>query len=136
MFSYPKLRNGQNVDRLSNKPRELAQDEMAAFLHDNQHGTNSLPLFHFLMQIQTILRELPILQMAYGASSVTLSDRGLYPYFMRTNPPDDIQAHFMVELLKIIADKGSTVDAVSIIYTDGLYGRTGYEVCLWVIQNK
>ena len=81
------------------------------------------------IQIQTVLREKPLIQMAYGASSVTLNDRVRYPYFLRTNPADDLQAHFMVELIKKIgAEPGNEVNAVNIIYSEGLYGRTGAEV--------
>ena len=80
-------------------------------------------------QVLTITEELPLITMAYAASSVTLSDRERYPFFLRTSPPDNVQAYFIVELLKTMGSMaGSKVDAVSIMYTDGLYGRTGYEV--------
>ena len=60
---------------------------------------------------------------------MSLSDRQRYPFFLRTTPPDNLQAHFMVKLLEEISSKdGNDVNAVSVIYTDGLYGRTGYEV--------
>jgi len=73
--------------------------------------------------------------MAYGASSITLNDRKNYPYFLRTNPADNLQGHFMVALLKSF--KTSKINAVNIIYTDGLYGRTGAEVSCWSCsQNK
>ncbi|XP_067935686.1 uncharacterized protein [Watersipora subatra] len=79
-------------------------------------------------KIQTILRDIPIIHMSYGASSVTLSDRTQFPYFLRTNPPDNIQTHYMVALLKRLRDDSKEpVNAVNIIYTDGLYGRTGAE---------
>ena len=67
--------------------------------------------------------------MAYGASSVTLNDRVRYPYFLRTNPADDLQAHFMVQLIrKIGSEPGNDVRAVNILFSSGLYGRTGAEV--------
>ena len=84
---------------------------------------------YIILQVMTITNEIPLITMAYAASSVSLSDRQRYPFFLRTNPPDDLQAHFMVKLLEEISSKdGNDVNAVSVIYTDGLYGRTGYEV--------
>ena len=87
---------------------------------------------YIILQVMTITNEIPLITMAYSASSVSLSDRQRYPFFLRTNPPDDLQAHFMVKLLEEISSKdgndGNDVNAVSVIYTDSLYGRTGYEV--------
>ena len=78
-----------------------------------------------------MMEEMQIVQIANGASSMQLDDRKEFPYFLRTNPSDDLQVHFMVELLKKINDTvGSSVTAVNIIYTDGLYGRTAVKVCL------
>lgn len=74
------------------------------------------------------MEERSIIQIAYGASTGALNDRERYPYFLRTNPPDDLQAHFMVELLKRINETRSSVNAVNIVYTDGLYGRYAAEV--------
>ena len=79
--------------------------------------------------MQTILRQAPQIQISYSASSITLNDREAYPYFLRTNPPDDLQAHFMVQLIrKIGSEPGNDVRAVNILFSSGLYGRTGAEV--------
>lgn len=78
-----------------------------------------------------MLKKWSIPHISFGASSVAFNDRRKYPYFLRTNPSDDLQMHFMVELLlKINRTPGSSVQAVNVLYTDGLYGHTAAEVCV------
>ena len=78
--------------------------------------------------MQAMMKEKFIVQIAYGASTRVLDDRMDYPYFLRTNPSDDLQVHYMVELLKRINKTAGTVTAVNIVYTNGLYGRTAVQV--------
>ncbi len=40
-----------------------------------------------------------IVQMAFGATSVTLSDKNMYAFFARSCPSDSEQADILVELL-------------------------------------
>ncbi|XP_067935976.1 uncharacterized protein [Watersipora subatra] len=78
-------------------------------------------------QLETVLRYVPMIHLAYGSTSTALNDRDLYPYFLRTTPSDVVQAHFMAELLLKIKKKGNDVSAVIILYSDELYGKTAFE---------
>ncbi|XP_067937580.1 uncharacterized protein [Watersipora subatra] len=74
------------------------------------------------------MKEMKIVHIAYGASTVRLSDRIAYPYFLRTNPSDALQVHFMVKLLQDIdAVEENEIKAVNIVHTNSLYGRTAVQ---------
>ncbi|ESO97268.1 hypothetical protein LOTGIDRAFT_115163, partial [Lottia gigantea] len=53
----------------------------------------------------------------YATTSVSLSDKRLHPYFLRTVPPDDIQVVLMLQVMKQFG-----WDYASIIYTNSGYG--------------
>lgn len=76
------------------------------------------------------------MQIGYGPSTILLSDRIKYPYFLRTNPDDSLQTYFMTELLKELDNApGGSVKAVNVIYS-GLYGRSAAEVSEIVIESR
>ena len=59
-------------------------------------------------------------QISYVSASTPLSDRVLYPYFYRTNIPDDLQAKALISLLMAFG-----WNHISIIYTSNDYGTSG-----------
>ena len=83
--------------------------------------------FFIFIQVQTIVREIPIMPIAYGASSQTLSDRKAYPFFLRPNPSDTKKTEYMAQLLEQLRERGNEINAVNIIYSDSLYGRDSHK---------
>ena len=49
-------------------------------------------------KVASILQVFQIPQISFQSTSVTLSDRDIYSYFMRTVPPDSFQAEAMVDI--------------------------------------
>ncbi|KAK7481552.1 hypothetical protein BaRGS_00027201, partial [Batillaria attramentaria] len=67
-----------------------------------------------------ILTDLKIPQISYAATSNTLEDQRIYPYFFRTVPADDKQVRAMLSYL----DKNN-IRYVQLLYTNDSYGQQG-----------
>ncbi|XP_016358551.1 LOW QUALITY PROTEIN: metabotropic glutamate receptor 5-like [Sinocyclocheilus anshuiensis] len=74
------------------------------------------------IQVQNLLQLFNIPQIAYSATSMDLSDKSLYKYFMRVVPSDAQQARAMVDIVKKY-----NWTYVSAIHTEGNYGESGME---------
>uniref|UniRef100_A0A3B3QPR8 Metabotropic glutamate receptor 5 n=1 Tax=Paramormyrops kingsleyae TaxID=1676925 RepID=A0A3B3QPR8_9TELE len=74
------------------------------------------------IQVQNLLQLFNIPQIAYSATSMDLSDKSLYKYFMRVVPSDADQARAMVDIVKRY-----NWSYVSAIHTEGNYGESGME---------
>ncbi|TKS82961.1 Metabotropic glutamate receptor 5 [Collichthys lucidus] len=74
------------------------------------------------IQVQNLLQLFNIPQIAYSATSMDLSDKSLYKYFMRVVPSDMQQARAMVDIIKRYS-----WSYVSAIHTEGNYGESGME---------
>ncbi|XP_034023640.1 metabotropic glutamate receptor 5b [Thalassophryne amazonica] len=74
------------------------------------------------IQVQNLLQLFNIPQIAYSATSMDLSDKSLYKYFMRVVPSDAQQARAMVNIVKRY-----NWSYVSAIHTEGNYGESGME---------
>ncbi|KAK5608773.1 Metabotropic glutamate receptor 5 [Crenichthys baileyi] len=74
------------------------------------------------IQVQNLLQLFNIPQIAYSATSMDLSDKSLYKYFMRVVPSDMQQARAMVDIVKRYS-----WSYVSTIHTEGNYGESGME---------
>uniref|UniRef100_A0A674NTN1 Metabotropic glutamate receptor 5 n=1 Tax=Takifugu rubripes TaxID=31033 RepID=A0A674NTN1_TAKRU len=74
------------------------------------------------IQVQNLLQLFNIPQIAYSATSMDLSDKSLYKYFMRVVPSDAQQARAMVDIVKRYS-----WSYVSAINTEGNYGESGME---------
>uniref|UniRef100_A0A8C9WCN2 Metabotropic glutamate receptor 5 n=1 Tax=Scleropages formosus TaxID=113540 RepID=A0A8C9WCN2_SCLFO len=74
------------------------------------------------IQVQNLLQLFNIPQIAYSATSMDLSDKSLYKYFMRVVPSDAQQARAMVDIVKRY-----NWTYVSAIHTEGNYGESGME---------
>ncbi|XP_075905969.1 metabotropic glutamate receptor 5b [Nelusetta ayraudi] len=74
------------------------------------------------IQVQNLLQLFNIPQIAYSATSMDLSDKTLYKYFMRVVPSDAQQARAMVDIVKRY-----NWSYVSAIHTEGNYGESGME---------
>uniref|UniRef100_A0A3B5LY24 Metabotropic glutamate receptor 5 n=1 Tax=Xiphophorus couchianus TaxID=32473 RepID=A0A3B5LY24_9TELE len=74
------------------------------------------------IQVQNLLQLFNIPQIAYSATSMDLSDKSLYKYFMRVVPSDMQQARAMVDIVKRY-----NWSYVSAIHTEGNYGESGME---------
>ncbi|KAK1800174.1 hypothetical protein P4O66_000225 [Electrophorus voltai] len=72
------------------------------------------------IQVQNLLQLFNIPQIAYSATSMDLSDKSLYKYFMRVVPSDAQQARAMVDIVKRY-----NWTYVSAIHTEGNYGESG-----------
>ncbi|KAK6173635.1 hypothetical protein SNE40_017050 [Patella caerulea] len=64
-----------------------------------------------------VITKLGYVQVSYASTSPLLSDRTLYPYFLRIPTADDQQAQVVID---IVTSLGSNV--IQVIYTEGAYG--------------
>ncbi|NWV86463.1 GRM5 protein, partial [Dasyornis broadbenti] len=74
------------------------------------------------IQVQNLLQLFNIPQIAYSATSMDLSDKTLFKYFMRVVPSDKQQAKAMVDIVKRY-----NWTYVSAVHTEGNYGESGME---------
>ncbi|XP_069462798.1 metabotropic glutamate receptor 1 isoform X2 [Ambystoma mexicanum] len=74
------------------------------------------------IQVQNLLQLFDIPQIAYSATSIDLSDKTLYKYFLRVVPSDILQARAMLDIVKRY-----NWTYVSAVHTDGNYGESGME---------
>ncbi|XP_055958800.1 metabotropic glutamate receptor 3-like [Patella vulgata] len=71
--------------------------------------------------IAEVLAKLGYVQVSYASTSPLLSDRTLYPYFLRIPTADDQQAKVVID---IVTSLGSNI--IQVIYTEGAYGEGAY----------
>eukprot|EP00062_Callorhinchus_milii_P001951 gi/632937633/ref/XP_007900488.1/ PREDICTED: metabotropic glutamate receptor 5 [Callorhinchus milii] len=74
------------------------------------------------IQVQNLLQLFNIPQIAYSATSMDLSDKTLFKYFVRVVPSDARQARAMVDIVKRY-----NWTYISAIHTEGNYGESGME---------
>ncbi|KAJ8399428.1 hypothetical protein AAFF_G00411400 [Aldrovandia affinis] len=75
------------------------------------------------IQVQNLLQLFNIPQIAYSATSIDLSDKTLFKYFLRVVPSDTLQARALLDIVKRY-----NWTYVSAIHTEGNYGESGMEV--------
>ena len=82
-------------------------------------------------KVASILQVFEIPQISYGSTSVSLSEKDIYSYFLRTVPPDSFQAKALVDIcLKF----GWTY--VLTVYSEGIYGTRGIEAFHALAQDS
>ncbi|XP_044185964.1 metabotropic glutamate receptor 1 isoform X2 [Thunnus albacares] len=74
------------------------------------------------IQVQNLLQLFNIPQIAYSATSIDLSDKTLFKYFLRVVPSDVLQARAMLDIVKRY-----NWTYVSAVHTEGNYGESGME---------
>uniref|UniRef100_A0A672QQ62 Glutamate metabotropic receptor 1 n=1 Tax=Sinocyclocheilus grahami TaxID=75366 RepID=A0A672QQ62_SINGR len=74
------------------------------------------------IQVQNLLQLFNIPQIAYSATSIDLSDKTLFKYFLRVVPSDTLQARAMLDIIKHY-----NWTYVSAVHTEGNYGESGME---------
>ncbi|XP_069557913.1 metabotropic glutamate receptor 1 isoform X1 [Brachyistius frenatus] len=74
------------------------------------------------IQVQNLLQLFNIPQIAYSATSIDLSDKTLFKYFLRVVPSDTLQARAMLDIVKLY-----NWTYVSAVHTEGNYGESGME---------
>ncbi|KAJ8315689.1 hypothetical protein KUTeg_007839 [Tegillarca granosa] len=72
------------------------------------------------LAMSNILTKLPIVQVSFASTAVTLSDRKQFPYFLRVCTPDDKQAKTMMKIIKELNS-----NYIQIVYSEGTYGEGG-----------
>nr|XP_057912520.1 metabotropic glutamate receptor 1b [Doryrhamphus excisus]XP_057912521.1 metabotropic glutamate receptor 1b [Doryrhamphus excisus] len=75
------------------------------------------------IQVQNLLQLFDIPQIAYSATSIDLSDKTLFKYFLRVVPSDTLQARALLDIVKRY-----NWTYVSAVHTEGNYGESGMEV--------
>ncbi|XP_058471293.1 metabotropic glutamate receptor 1b isoform X1 [Solea solea] len=75
------------------------------------------------IQVQNLLQLFNIPQIAYSATSIDLSDKTLFKYFLRVVPSDTLQARALLDIIKRY-----NWTYVSAVHTEGNYGESGMEV--------
>ncbi|XP_062323178.1 metabotropic glutamate receptor 1 isoform X3 [Osmerus eperlanus] len=74
------------------------------------------------IQVQNLLQLFNIPQIAYSATSIDLSDKTLFQYFLRVVPSDTLQARAMLDIVQRY-----NWTYVSAVHTEGNYGESGME---------
>ncbi|CAK6961913.1 metabotropic glutamate receptor 1 [Scomber scombrus] len=74
------------------------------------------------IQVQNLLQLFNIPQIAYSATSIDLSDKTLFKYFLRVVPSDTLQARAIMDIVKRY-----NWTYVSAVHTEGNYGESGME---------
>ncbi|XP_032882308.1 metabotropic glutamate receptor 1 [Amblyraja radiata] len=74
------------------------------------------------IQVQNLLQLFNIPQIAYSATSIDLSDKTLFQYFLRVVPSDTLQARAMLDIVQRF-----NWTYVSAVHTEGNYGESGME---------
>lgn len=72
------------------------------------------------IQVANLLRLFKVPQISYASTSAALSDKTRYDYFVRTVPPDTLQAKALVD---IVQEFNWTY--VSVVHSEGEYGESG-----------
>ena len=80
--------------------------------------------------VAEITSRLGYVQISYSSTAPGLSSRTLYPFFLRTATPDEVQADTM---LKIVSEIG--VDFVQILYSKSAYGEGGRDMIIDAIND-
>ncbi|KAK7015134.1 hypothetical protein SK128_026155 [Halocaridina rubra] len=73
------------------------------------------------VQMASVLRVIEMPQISYLSTSVSLSNKDRYPYFLRTVPSDSTQAEAILEILRHFG-----WSYASLVYSEGDYGEDGY----------
>jgi hypothetical protein len=73
--------------------------------------------------VANFLRVFEIPQISYSSTSVILSNKDIYSYFLRTVPPDTFQAKALVDIIRKFG-----WSYVSTVNSDGAYGTKGIEM--------
>ena len=80
--------------------------------------------------VANFLRVFEIPQISYSSTSIILSNKDIYSYFLRVVPPDSFQAQTMVDLIKRIG-----WNYVSTVNSAGTYGTTGMKA-FWDVAER
>ncbi|KAL3837213.1 hypothetical protein ACJMK2_022584 [Sinanodonta woodiana] len=72
------------------------------------------------IKVSEVLQQLKFVQISYASTSQELSDRTLYPYFMRVTTPDVKQADAMMKIIKELKS-----EYIQVVYSQGSYGEGG-----------
>ncbi|KAK6192475.1 hypothetical protein SNE40_003935 [Patella caerulea] len=110
------LLSGEGICQANSNGQIIAPSSIISF-----HAlttANSIPLSRMLTPYK-------IVSLSQGATSVRLSDKRAHPYFLRTVPPDDIQALVMLQVMKEF-----NWDYASIVVTNSAYGMTAYNTLI------
>ncbi|XP_076466154.1 uncharacterized protein LOC143297622 [Babylonia areolata] len=75
------------------------------------------------IQVQNLMQIFNIPQIGYSATSMDLSDKNIYRYFLRVVPPDKYQVQALVDI--VLAFNWTYI---STVHSDGNYGMRGMEM--------
>lgn len=75
--------------------------------------------------VSSMLSPLQVTSLSMSATSVELNDKLEHPYFLRTVPPDNIQALLVAQIMKKFS-----WDYVTVVYVDNTYGRSARDTLL------
>lgn len=79
----------------------------------------------------SMLSPLKITTLSMSATSVELSDKLTHDYFLRTVPPDNVQAEVVATILREFG-----WDYISVVYADNSYGRSAVSTLLTTAENS
>ena len=81
--------------------------------------------------VSTLLGVDLIPQISYSSTSIELSNKKNHPSFLRTIPPDNFQAKFIIDVLQHYGWK-----YINVLASDDSYGRVGVDYLVPLLGNK
>ena len=81
--------------------------------------------------VAEVASRLGFVQIGYACTATALSNRSLYPYFLRTSAPDRGQAEAMVQIVKYLG-----YNLVQILHSTCTYGEGGRNMILDAIERN
>ena len=81
--------------------------------------------------VSTLLGVDRIPQISYSSTSIDLSNKQRHPSFLRTIPPDNFQAEFIIDILD-----NYKWTYINVFASDDSYGRVGVDYLLPLLENK
>ena len=80
--------------------------------------------------VAEITSRLRFVQVSYGSTTPGLSNRAMYPFFLRTPAPDSVQADTMLNIVKHLG-----FNLVQILYSKSKYGEGGRDLIINAIKQ-
>lgn len=110
------LMSGEPVCSETNGKQVVPPSSIMAFMVRNSQNS---------IAVSSMLSPLKVTSLSMSATSVELSDKLEHAYFLRTVPPDNIQALVVAQILQHFG-----WDYTTIVYTENTYGRSAAETLL------
>ncbi len=100
---------GESAQTAKEAAKKLLRQEIVAVVGPFKSGSTE--------SVQAFFSDAGLMQIAYGATEVSLTEKG-FPYFFRTCPRDDEQAKALIKILR-----KTNLRKVALLHDNSLYGK-------------